>query len=99
MPPYTFPQYSCLRPFPASFFFISLPEKFSHPATVPRPATPFVGMRVRHASGLCGACRASLDGRREVFVSYGNAKRETQPLINYMVHLHIHVAGHYVNTG
>lgn len=73
-------------------------QKFSHPATAPRPATPSVGVRVRHASGLCSACRASLDGRREVFVSYGNTRRETQSLINYMAHLHIHVVRHYVNT-
>lgn len=36
--------------------------------------------------------------RKKVFVSYGNTMRQTQALINYMVHLHIPGVRHYVNT-
>lgn len=37
-------------------------------------------------------------GGRKLFISYGSTRRETQALINYVVHLHIPVVRHYVNT-
>lgn len=53
-----------------------------------------VGLVSVHAS----LDRRSEEEEEELFVSYGNAVRQMQALINYMVHLHIPVVRHYVNT-
>lgn len=65
-PPTHFSHTPRPRPFPASFPLISLPDKFSHPVIVPSQQ-PLLWVCL-FGVGLvcdCGACRASLDRRRE----------------------------------
>lgn len=42
--------------------------------------------------------REQEEGKKNLFVSYGNTRRQTQALINYTLHLHIPGIRHYANS-
>lgn len=46
-----------------------------------------------------GKRRREKEREKKLFVSYGSTMRQIQPLINYMLHLHILGIIHYANIG